>query len=264
MANAAALIRESIWRDSDWRQLSRNAQALYLQLLCQKELDCAGVLPFQPHKWAKGCAELTVDQVLTDLEELQSTRFVFYDEDTDEALVRTYIHNSNVMKVPNMRKSAVRAAGLVASPLIKLILAQELRATGDPDCIAKAAEINPSGTVPEPLANPSEFNPSGTLSEGSGVGKGKGISHLGNNSGGVKRPICAKHPNGNPDDEDCRGCMKLREWDDKRADEIENDELRAKRLARELAENCQICGGTNWLPDTEPAVHCDHQVLSHA
>ena len=39
MANAAGLIHESIWRDDDWRQLSRGAQALYMQLLSQKEVD---------------------------------------------------------------------------------------------------------------------------------------------------------------------------------------------------------------------------------
>jgi hypothetical protein len=264
MANAAALIRESLWRDADWRKLSRNAQALYLQLLSQKELDCAGVLPYQPHKWAKGCAELTVAQVLTDLEELQNSRFVFYDEDTDETFIRTYIRNSNVMKVPNMRKSARRAAALVASPLIKLILAQELRATGDPECIATADQINPSGTVPEPLANPSEFNPYGTLPEGSGVGTGKGVTHLGNNSRGVSRPICAKHKNGNTDDENCRGCMKQRQWEEKQAAQAEQDEIQARLAAREIAENCEICHGTNWLPDTEPAERCTHMAVAHA
>jgi len=39
MANAAGMIFESIWRDSDWRKLSRGAQALYMQLLSQ---HCGG------------------------------------------------------------------------------------------------------------------------------------------------------------------------------------------------------------------------------
>ncbi len=55
MANAAGFIHESIWRDDHWRILSRPAQALYMQLLSQKELDCAGILPLPPNKWAKGC-----------------------------------------------------------------------------------------------------------------------------------------------------------------------------------------------------------------
>jgi hypothetical protein len=48
MANAAGFIQESIWRDPHWRQLSRSAQALYMQLLSQKELDCAGILRCSP------------------------------------------------------------------------------------------------------------------------------------------------------------------------------------------------------------------------
>jgi hypothetical protein len=69
--------------------------------------------PLQPNKWAKGCDSLTVEQVWADLEELQRERFVYFDNDTDEAFIRTYIRNSNVAKSPNMRKAARRAAVLV-------------------------------------------------------------------------------------------------------------------------------------------------------
>lgn len=269
MANAAAVIYESIWRDPQFRQLSRGAQALYVQLLSQKELDCAGVLPLQPEKWATGCNGLTVQQVWDDLNELQDSRFVFYDLETYEAFIRTHVRNSNVMKVPNMRKSARRAAGLIGSSRLRSLLALELKATGDPEMVAKADEINPSATLTEGFANHSvtlpgkprsepNANPSETLPEGSGVGMGMGVTHLGNNSRGVNRPICAKHPNGNPQDENCRGCMKVREWDQDRAAQAEHDELEAKRLARQIAESCPTCQGTNWVPDTEPAVRCEH------
>ena len=188
MANAAGFIRESIWRDDDWRKLSRTAQALYMQLLSQKDLDCAGVLPLQTAKWAKGCAALTEYDLIWDLQELQNGRFVFVDDDTDEAFIRTYMRNSNVLKVPNMMKSALRSARLVASEKIRAELALELVRTGRPEAVAVAAEINPSGTLPEPLANPSGTlpkanpsvrvsepfrNPSGTLPEPSGVGVGE-------------------------------------------------------------------------------------------
>jgi hypothetical protein len=214
MANALGLIHESIWRNDDWRELSRGAQALYMQLLSQKEVDCAGVLPLLPAKWAKGCNGLTVEQIMADLEELQQHRFVYYDTDTDEALIRTYIRNSNVMKVPNMRKSARRAATLVASPGIRAVLAAELRATGDPECAVTADEIDPNpGPKPgrskqnaEPLRNPSV-----TLPEGSGKGKGKGVSHLSSTKEGGARPECSKHPDGNSEEANCRGCMKRRQ-----------------------------------------------------
>jgi len=172
MANAAGFIQESIWRDDHWRRLSRTAQALYMQLLSQKEVDCAGILPLQPHKWAKGCNGMTVEQVWADLAELQQERFVFYDIDTDEVLIRTYIKNSNVLKVPNMRKSANRSALLVGSPLIRAVLGCEMVATGHPDFVETAAKINPSGnpsltvmpTVPEPIGEPT------------GVGVGVGVN----------------------------------------------------------------------------------------
>ena len=63
MANAAGMLKESIWRDKDFRALPRTAQTLYAQLLSQKELDRAGVQPLQVTKWAKGCDEITDSDV---------------------------------------------------------------------------------------------------------------------------------------------------------------------------------------------------------
>lgn len=258
MANAAGMIYESIWRDPDWRRLSRGAQALYMQLLSQKELDCAGILPLQPEKWATGCQGLSVEQVWGDLNELQDARFVFYDTGTYEALIRTHVRNSNVPKVPNMRKSAIRSACLVGSQRLREVLAVELRASGRADFVAAADEINPSPTVTEPLANPSESNPSGTLPEptGVGMGMGMGVTHLGNYSSGGGRPICSKHRNGNPDDENCRGCRRCRDWDEANA---KADELDTKRRQREISENCPDCHGTNVIEVGDNAARkCDH------
>lgn len=264
MANAAGFIHESIWRDDHWRKLSRSAQALYMQLLSQKELDCAGVLPLQPNKWAKGCSELSVDQVWRDLEELQLERFVFFDADTDEAFIRTYIRNSNVMKVPNMRKSARRAALLVGSEVIKPLLAAELRATNDAECIAVADQIDPSETPPEPFPNGSKSTLRKPLPEptGVGVGVGVGVTSVGNHLG-ERRPECRRHEE-NSDNENCRACMRRRQWDDKQEQSKRDDELAQRRHLRELADNCPICHGMNWIPDTEPAVKCNHQEQAHA
>jgi hypothetical protein len=258
MANAAGFIQESIWRDAHWRQLSRSAQALYMQLLSQKELDCAGVLPLQPNKWAKGCSELTTEDLLQDLEELQRERFVFFDYDSDEAFIRTYVRNSNVAKIPNMRKSARRAALLIGSDRIRQILADELRATEHPDFLALADEINPSpnpspngskSTVPEPLTEPT----------GVGVGVGTGVTS-GGTSVGENRPHCSQHQDNS--DGPCVACKRRREWDESHA----ANELDAKRTARAaakaLADNCQVCEGTHWVPNTYPVQRCDHQAVA--
>jgi hypothetical protein len=257
MANAAGFIQESIWRDAHWRQLSRSSQALYMQLLSQKELDCAGILPLQPNKWAKGCDGLTVDQVWADLKELQRELFVFFDIETDETFVRTYIRNSNVIKVPNMMKSALRAALLVGSEVIKPLLAAELRATGREEAIKIADQIDPSETPPEPFRNGSKINPSETLSEptGVGVGVGTGVTSSSNHLG-ERRPQCSKHEENS--ETGCRSCMKRRQWDETHAQRERDDELAQRRRLKEIADNCPVCQGTNWIPDTEPAVRCDH------
>ena len=268
MANAAGFIQESIWRDDHWRTLSRSAQALYMQLLSQKELDCAGVLPLQPNKWAKGCDEITVEQVWCDLEELQRERFVFFDVETDEAFVRTYIRNSNVIKVPNMRKSARRSALLVGSEAIKLLLAEELRATEDPDCIAVADQINPSGTVSEPFGNGSKSTLSKPLPEPTGVGTGVGVTHVGCNSSGEDddpRPQCLDHEENS--DAPCIKCQRRREWDRDHAD----DELNRKRTERQAivdaVRDCPLCDEFGRLTndDGDLAGFCDaHPRLKEA
>lgn len=67
---------------------------------------------------------------------------------------------------------------------------------------------------------------------------------------------CKSHPNGTT--APCRACGARRQWAERRAAELAADELNARRQARELAENCPTCHGTNWIPDTDPAVRCTH------
>jgi hypothetical protein len=251
------MIYESIWRDPQWRKLSRGAQALYMQLLSQKELDCAGMLPLQPEKWATGCDEVTVEQVWAHLNELQAARFVFYDTDTYEAFIRTYMRNSNVLKVPNMIKSALRSARLVASEIIREELAAELRRTNRPGTAETANEIDSKGgTLSEPFPNPSVTLPEPT---GVGKGKGKGVTFSSTQVGGESAPpICRKHETNS--DTPCAACKKRREWDELQTATLAADELQAKRLAREVAEQCPACHGTN-LIDIEDNLtrKCNHQ-----
>ncbi|AOE44972.1 hypothetical protein SEA_TWISTER6_63 [Gordonia phage Twister6] len=199
MANSAGVIKESIWRDRDFRALSRTAQATYLQLISQKELDRAGLLPLQPTKWVKGCDAMSLDDLYTDLKELQATRFVFVDVDTDEVFVRSYMRQSNVISQPNLLKNAYKCASMVDSEYLRHELATELRRLGRKEAQELADSIdpgegfempsetlpepkpiqNPSLRVVEPLPKPSEthpepLNPSGTLLEPTGVGEGEG------------------------------------------------------------------------------------------
>src|SRR5690606_9062734 len=90
-----------IWSDKDFRALPRTAQALYMQLLSQKEINNAGVLPLMLSKWAKGCDEIeTSEDLVPDLAALIAARFIVVDSDTEEVLVRSFIRNDGVLKQP--------------------------------------------------------------------------------------------------------------------------------------------------------------------
>lgn len=259
MPNAAGMIYESIWRNGDWRKLSRSAQTMYMQLCSQKELDCAGLLPLQPAKWAKGCDELTIDQVWADLDELQDNRFAFYDVDTDETLIRTHLHQPFILKIPNCRASAMRAAKLCASAVLRVVLAAELRATGRDDFIACANEINPIETLSKPYANPIEINPIETLSIGTGMGTGTGKPTYTSGKGGEARPQCSRHPEGT--DEPCVGCRRAREWDTQHAT-AEAD--RAKAVRRRAINACDRCDDNGMTETAHGLIRCDHGAARHA
>ena len=285
MANAAGMLKESIWRDKEFRALPRGAQATYAQLISQKELDRAGMQPLQVSKWAKGCDEITTEDIERDLVVLEQRRFVFVDEETDELFVRSYMRHAEVARYPNILKNALRCAGMVASEKIRRELAAELRRLRKADAAHKADQIDPdppnpngtksngSGTVAEGL------NGSGTLREPQGYGSISGSVTLVSGSVGERSPksqhdetappdpFCAKHPGGTT--ERCGGCQLARHRRERW--ETEQTEL-ANKLVAEAAQrrrDCPACDESGWLLGVggvaiEPARKCSHaEVISH-
>lgn len=281
MPNSAGMLKESIWRDKDFRALPRTAQASYAQLLSQKELDRAGMLPLQVSKWAKGCDEITEADLWVDLKLLVERRFIVIDEDTDEVFIRSYMRHSEVVKYPQYLKNAIRCAGMVGSESLRHELATELRRLRNKDATAKADEIDPSPTVPEPFTHPAftvpepcstsdgTVNGDGTVPAPSGVGEGVGVvTSVGGSVGEGRQPepadttrnpqprneppprFCSKHmPDGI--DGPCGGCRAAREhrerWDTEHA--ADAAEARAAFWADVRSAKC--CGDTG-IPDDEP------------
>nr|WP_237082091.1 hypothetical protein [Mycobacteroides abscessus] len=232
MTNSAGMLKESIWRDGHFRQLSRTAQCTYAQLLSQKDLDRAGMQPLQITKWAKGCDEMTMDDLRADLDELERERFVFYDDETDELFIRAYMRTTEVTRYPQYLKNALKCAVMVASPKLRHELAVELRRLRKPEANQVAAQIDPSDpdpddTVPEPCANPtvtvpegcengsSTVNPDGTLPEPYRDRGRVGVRELtlvSTQVGERSAPppeFCPRHPGGT--DDPCRACRRHRE-----------------------------------------------------
>lgn len=193
MSRNHAVVQFAIWRDPEYRSLPVEAQWAYLMLLSQPHVSQAGTLPLMPGKWAKGCDGMTAATVTTALEALEAARFVFFDEDTEEALIRSFIRNDGVLRQPNVLKSAIKSALLLESDKLRAVMCFELRRiTGEvsrPDIVDLLAsaivELEPSQasvTLLEPspkgsgtLSTPEGFaNPSRTPLEGHGEGEGEG------------------------------------------------------------------------------------------
>lgn len=182
----------SIWRDRDFIARSVAAQRCYMMLLAQKDINNAGVQPLMVRKWAKASEETAEADIVRALNELQAHRFVCYDTDTEELLIRSFIRNDGIAKQPNVLKNALRVAPQTESPRLRAALADELDSLRRKDASEVASEIRPEGfgnpfeTLPgseteNPRSNPSEtlpegFNPSGTLREPCGDGVGEGVT----------------------------------------------------------------------------------------
>lgn len=77
------------------------------------------------------------------------------------------------------------------------------------------------------------------------------------------QPQCPRHLN-HTDPPPCQGCRQAREANEA-WNATELDRRRAARAdAKAIADACPICQGTNWIPDTDPAVKCHHREHAHA
>jgi hypothetical protein len=172
MARSHARILVTIWADPDFRRLSVDAQRTYLLLLSQASLNNAGVLPMTIKRWAAGCDTTATGDLDKALAELDDTRFIVVDSDTEEVLIRSFIRNDGIVKQPQMMKSALREALSVESPRLRSVLAAELRKLRRDDASFTAEQIDPG---PSPDPDPDRRSPiqsQGSLPSGCEQGDG--------------------------------------------------------------------------------------------
>lgn len=126
MARDYGKIYTSIWGDPEFRALGRDAQHLYMQLLSQPDLSMAGVLTIARTRWAQ---QAGVDESETDesMAVLTDHRFVFVDWDTQELLVRSFVRRDEGWRSPTTMKAIASAMNAVLSPILKSVLADEVR-----------------------------------------------------------------------------------------------------------------------------------------
>lgn len=177
---------------------------MFLFLISQPDLEHSGVIPLRERRWSRAAAGMGSADIAKALEELAAARFVVYDEDAEELLVRSLMRWDGVWKQPNVAKSAAAQIRTVASPALRAEIGSELARLGpddvhqdveelrldllgglenaranilmpEPESASAASSVTPSGT---PSATPSARS-NGTTSRG-GQGKGNTGSTTGN------------------------------------------------------------------------------------
>lgn len=128
MSRSYAKVYRDIWGDQDFICLPSPVQYLYLFLISQPNLNAAGVLPLTIRRWAMSAGRMKPEQVESSLATLELKNYIITDHETEELLVRTYIRNDGLWRIPNTLYAVVRDAARTVSPTLRAALAGELRA----------------------------------------------------------------------------------------------------------------------------------------
>lgn len=131
MARTHGRIYSSAWSDDDWRALTADAQWLYGQLVSQRDLTAAGVVPLSERRWAKSAADMTPARITAALTALERDRFVVVDEDSEEILIRSFARLETQWANGKRVEALISAIGAIHSKVLVTALADELRRLDD-------------------------------------------------------------------------------------------------------------------------------------
>lgn len=153
MARQYAQIHVSIWSDEHFKSMSPEAQHMYFVLISQPRVSLCGVLDFIPSRIARCSYQWTIDDVEQRIKALVEERYVVVDRDTSELLIRSFVRNDGLLKVPNIAKGMAAEFGEVMSQKLRDVITSELKKAAKtwPDLKAWQAiqEVNPvlSGNI---------------------------------------------------------------------------------------------------------------------
>ncbi|MFD8949412.1 hypothetical protein ACFV0B_11215 [Streptomyces xanthophaeus] len=126
MARGHGRILTSIWEDADFLALEEREQRLYLFLISQPNLNHAGLLDLTLRRWARKARGLTSAELEKLLQTLEAARFIVMDEDTEELLIRSFIRNDGVWRMPKVMGAAVSGALEISSKRLQQALLTEM------------------------------------------------------------------------------------------------------------------------------------------
>jgi hypothetical protein len=126
MARDHARIWLDIWSDDDFRDLTAVAQWLYFNRVTSPSLSFAGVGDWRPSRIAAAAKSLDAYAVEVAAAELQAGEFILIDLDTEEVLIRSWAKHDGLIQSPNMAKALARDHALIASPILRAVLVNQL------------------------------------------------------------------------------------------------------------------------------------------
>ncbi len=199
MARKHALVLASIWTDPDWVTLTAAAQRTYMLLLSQPKLSLAGLLDYVPSRWARMAADTSLASVEAAIDELEASRFVLVDHDTDELLIRTFVKHdiTTVLRNRNLLRGLWNAWAAIQSRQLQLETlrnvpasvweadgcqphpeALRIRRSGQLEPTVQTHSSNPQSELPSSLLPPpSTFHPdAAAVVEQPGNSRGNGPS----------------------------------------------------------------------------------------
>jgi hypothetical protein len=126
MARGHGRILTPIWEDADFLALTQEQQRLYLFLISQPNLNHAGLLPLTLRRWARKACGLTSAELEKHLTALADARFIVIDEDTEELLIRSFVRNDGVWRMPKVMGAMVSGAMEISSTALRAALLAEM------------------------------------------------------------------------------------------------------------------------------------------
>ncbi|MEN6548029.1 MAG: hypothetical protein ABFE07_18480 [Armatimonadia bacterium] len=126
MARAHGRVLSSIWEDEDFIALTQQQQRLYLFLISQPNLNHAGLLPLTLRRWARKATGLTAAELDEHLDALAKAHFIVLDVDTEELLIRSFVRNDGVWRMPKVMGAMVSGAMEIESKALRRALLEEM------------------------------------------------------------------------------------------------------------------------------------------
>ena len=109
-----------------FRSLDEKEQRFYLFLISQPNLNHAGLLPLTLRRWSRKANGLTSADVEKRLQALDETQFIVMDDDTEELLIRSFVRNDGVWRMPKVMGAAVSGALEISSRRLQVALLDEM------------------------------------------------------------------------------------------------------------------------------------------